>query len=187
MSSSAIVTGKVRATFVNVFEPRVNELSGQEEYSLQILIPKTDKETLSAIKGAVEEAANAKWPKKRPAKFRFPLRDGDAPEEAEGTEKYPERAGHFFVNVKSKFAPQIVDRQRAPVVDRSEFQSGDYCRVSLNAYPYDMKGNCGVSLGLQNIQVWCKGEPLGGAGARAEDQFSELPADNEETDDLLAI
>lgn len=59
--------------------------------------------------------------------------------------------------------------------------SGDYIRASLNLYPFNTNGNKGIAVGLNNIQLVEKGEPLGGASA-AEDDFDELDTDE---DDLI--
>lgn len=173
--SARVLTGQVRASYVNVFQTRINELSGNEEYGMMILIPKSDKKTVQRIKSAIEHVKAAKWGKKVPTKLRNPLRDGDSiddlPESVEaGDEPY---AGHFFMNIKSQNKPEIVDKNLQEIIDQSEFRSGDYCRVTMNAYAYDTKGNRGVAFGLNNIQVLEKGESLGGR-TRAEDDFEEV-------------
>jgi len=166
VNNKRLITGRVRGSYVNIFRPRLNDLSGEEEYSMSLLIPKTDKKTVDRIQEIVEDVIKEKWGAKRPAKLRTPLRDGDA--ERPEDEAYK---GVFFMNVKSKQPPGIIDKDRQPVLDSSEFLSGDYCRCSLNAYPYDQKGNSGVSFGLNNVQIIAKGTPLSGR-ARAEDDFS---------------
>lgn len=169
--------GKIRSSYVNVFSPKKNDLSGNEEYSLMLLIPKSDKETIDSLKAAIKDAVGRKWGDKRPPNnLRFPLRDGD--EEKDGVEPY---TGCYFMNVKSKDKPGIVDRNLQPVIEPSEFQSGDYCRVSINSFAYDRSGNRGISFGLNNIQVLAKGEPLGGK-SRPEDDFSSWDDGNSEED-----
>jgi len=169
-----VVTGKVRGSYVNVFRPRVNDMNGKEEYSMAILIPKEDKETIAKINAAVGEAVKEKFGGKKPANLRHPLRDGD--DERPDDENY---AGAFFMNIKSQNKPGIIDKQRQEVLDVDEFVSGDYCRVSMNAYAYDVNGNRGVAFGLGNIQVLAKGEPLSGR-ARATDEFGSWDDDDED-------
>lgn len=168
-ADTSIITGEGRGSYVSIFQPALNMMSGKEEYSMAFLISKNDADTINAIKRAVEAATNAKWPdsSKRPPNLRSPLRDGDT--EKPNDEAY---AGHYWVNVKTKNQPGIIDAQMRPVLDARDFVSGDYCRISANAYAYDQKGNRGVALGLSNVQVTNKGEPLSGAGRRAEDDFS---------------
>lgn len=180
-----VITGKVRASYVNVFRPRQNNLSGTEEYSMMIIIPKDDEKTVDALKAAIKEAAQSKWPKP-PKGLRSPLRDADAEAEAEGEDAAPHLVGCYFMNVKSKQKPQVVDRQRYEITEPSAFQSGDYCRVSLGAFAYDVNGNRGVSFGLNNVQVLAKGEPLGGGQARARDEFDDWEEDDDLDEDWAA-
>lgn len=178
--SKKVITGKVRASYVNVFRKKVNAQSGKEEYSLQLLIPKSDKKTVEKIEAAIAAATEGKWGKKAPAKLRNPLRDGD---EEHGIAPY---VGHYFMNVKSDNKPQVVDGGLQEIIDERDFQSGDYCRVSINAYAYDVTGNRGVSFGLNNIQVLAKGEPLGGTSSRASDDFDAVDGDGDDDDFLAA-
>lgn len=165
--SKKVVTGKVRGSYVNVFQARMNDMSGKDEFGMAILIPKSDEKTVGKINKAIEQARKDKFGNKTPANFRSPLRDGDA--ERPEDEAY---RGHYFMNIKSQNRPGIVDKDRQEVLDANEFISGDYCRVSMNAYAYDVSGNRGVSFGLGNIQVLEKGEPLT-TKARAEDDFDD--------------
>ena len=165
--STKVVTGKARGSYVNVFRPRINDMNGKEEYSMSLLIPKSDEKTITKINAAVKEAAAKKFGDKVPATFRHPLRDGD--EERPEDEAYK---GHYFLNVKSQQKPGIVDKNRQEVIDSADFISGDYCRVSMNCYAYDVSGNRGAAFGLGNVQVLAKGEPLT-SQARAEDDFDD--------------
>lgn len=169
-AGTKVVTGKVRASFVHVFQPELNELSGKEEYSMVLLVPKSDKATVDKLKAAADAAVAAfTWPKGTKPKNAYSfLHDGDG-EKPNGGEYGPECAGNFVVNTKSKYRPGIIDRDRNEVIDSSEFVSGDYCKAAVNAYAFDTQGNRGVAFGLNNILVVAKGEPLGGA-QRAEDE-----------------
>lgn len=179
-----VITGKVRGSYVNVFKARLNELNGKEEFSMQVLIPKSDKATVSAIQGAIKAALAKKFNGKVPPNWRNPLRDGDTETNSEGNPLPEAYKGHYFMNVKSSDRPGIVDVNRQEVMDSGAFMSGDYCRVSMNAYGYDQKGNKGVAFGLQNIMVVEKGEPLGGR-SRAEDDFNDDWEDQSANDDFM--
>jgi len=181
-----VITGldyPCRASYVNVFKSRVNDLSGDSEFSMQILIPKKDKATVKLIKEAMKVAAADKFKDKIPKKMWNPLRDGDkegvggVPEDVEpGSEPYGK---HYFMNIKNKRKPQVVDQNKQHVIDPDSFVSGDYCRVHINAFGFDTKGNKGVSFGLNSIQIVKKGEPLDGRVA-AEKVFDEI----EEAEDM---
>jgi hypothetical protein len=182
--SKKVITGRARASYVNVFRPRKNDLSGKEEYSMMVIVPKSDKKTVSALKDAAQGAADERWGGKPPKGIRMPLRDADREADDAGEPVQAHLKGCYFMNVKSNDKPGLVDKNRMEVIDANEFQSGDYCRVSLNAFAYDVNGNRGVSFGLQNIQVLDKGEPLG-SKARAEDEFDDW-SDDESGEDWAA-
>lgn len=172
-----IVTGKVRFSFVNAFQPRA-AVEGQEpKYSICLLIPKSDRKTLAKVQDAIDSAKERgrdRWGGKIPANVRTPLRDGD-----EEKPDRPEFRGHYFINASSKFKPGVVDRNVEPILDPTELYGGCYGRASLNFFPYSVSGNKGVSCGLNNLQKLEDGEPLGGR-ARAEDEFSAWGDDDED-------
>ena len=57
------------------------------------------------------------------------------------------------------------------IIGSDDIVSGDFGRVSLNAYAYDQAGNKGVSYGLNNIMLLAKGDSLGGAKPSAASDF----------------
>lgn len=171
-----VVTGKVRLSYANLFEPRAME--GQEpKYSVSIIIPKEDKATVKAIQAAIEAAKEqdkGKWNGKIPANLKTPLRDGD--EDRPDDEAY---ADSYFVNANSTRKPEVVDRYGNFLGD-DDVYSGCYARVSLNFFGYNTSGNRGVGCGLGNVQKLDDGERLGGGTTAAEDfDFEE-----EELEDL---
>ena len=180
-ASTKVVTGKVRSSYVNVFNARLNELNGKEEFSMSVLIPKEDKDTTAKLKAAMEAAIASKWAGKVPAGLQKPVHDGDG-EKPNGGEYGEECRGHWVLNVKSNKRPGIIDANMNDVIDPNEFQSGDYCRVSLGAYAYDNMRK-GVSFGLNNIQVLAKGDPLGGTRSRPLDDFSAVATQVEDWSD----
>lgn len=172
-STSKVITGKVRLSYVNVFD--VND---KGKYSVAILIPKSDKATIDKIKAAVEsvktEAKSAQvWGSKFLASFKTPLRDGDTDRDVE---KNPEYKGHYFVNCNSGQKPGVVDAALNPIMDKSEVYSGCYARVSVNFYPFNVDGNKGIAAGLNNVQKLAEGDPLSGR-SRAEDDFTAVDDD----------
>ena len=178
--ATKVITGKCRASFVHVFEPQ--SVNGSEpKYSISLIIPKSDTETLNSIRAAIEEAkqngATSKWGGKIPPNLKMPLRDGDV--DRPDDDAY---ANAYFINANSNEKPGIVDRKRVPITDPLAIYSGCYVRASINFYPFNSNGNKGISAGLANIQFWCDGEPLNGR-VRAEDEFDALDAEDE--DDFL--
>lgn len=163
-----VITGTdTRLSYFHGWEP-VSINGGAEKYSVSVLIPKTDTETVSAINAAIDAAIEegvAKFGGKKPSKaaIKLPLRDGDVERDDEAYK------GHWFINANSTTAPQIVDRQVKPILDRSEVYSGCYARVSLNFFAFNSNGNKGIACGLGNIQKVRDGEPLGGKSTAADD------------------
>ena len=171
MNATKVVTGKVRLSYAHVWEP-VSINDSKPKYSVSLVIPKSDKETIKKINAAVDasiEEGIAKFGGKKPNKaaLKLPLRDGDTERDDEVYKNC------FFVNANSTTAPQIVDRTVQPILDREEVYSGCYARVSINFYAYNTNGNKGIACGLGNIQKIADGEPLGGRTS-AKDDFSSL-------------
>ena len=169
--TTRVTTGEVRTSYFSALSARKNELNGKDEFSTQILIPKTDTATLTALKAAAKEALTAKFGDKIPKNVRNPLRDGDTETKTDGSPLGREYAGHFFCNVKSTSKPGAIDTHGNDLIGNDDIVSGDYIRVSLNAYAYSQAGNTGVSFGLNNILLVRKGEPLGGAKPTAASDF----------------
>ena len=180
-TGTKVTTGKVRLSYSHIFEPHAMNDGQEAKYSVSVIIPKTDKETLNAIKEATDHAKKdgaIKWGNKIPANLKTPLRDGD--EERPDDEAY---AGCYFLNASSKNKPGVVDQNVQPVLDSTEVYSGCYARLTLNFYAYNASGNKGVAAGLGNIQKLEDGEPLGGF-TRAEDDFDSIGGDSA-NDDFL--
>ncbi|WP_443660125.1 DUF2815 family protein [Clostridium algidicarnis] len=169
-TGTKVTTGKCRLSYAHLFEPHAIE-GNDPKYSVSVLIPKTDTETLKAIKEAVAEAkelGKGKFGGKVPANLKTPLRDGD--DERPDDEAY---VGCYFLNASSKNKPGVVDLSVQPVLDATEVYSGCYGRLTLNFYAYSASGNKGIAAGLGNVQKLADGEPLGGF-TRAEDDFDSV-------------
>jgi hypothetical protein len=178
-SDTKVVTGKVRLSYVHVFEPYSQDGDDDGKYSCVLLIPKSDKVTLGkidkAIKAATEAGKNSRFDGKMPNNLQITLHDGD---EEGDLERNPEYEGHMFMSVSSKTRPNIVDQAVNPILDSTEVYSGCYARVSINAFPYNYKGKKGISFGLNHIQKLADGDFLGGR-SRAEDDFDPIAGDDD--------
>ena len=176
INPTKVVTGVVRLSYANVWEPKsIN--GGAEKYSVSLIIPKSDSKTLTAIQKAIDaaiEEGRGKFGGKIPNKsvLKLPLRDGN---ERPDDEAY---ANCFFVNANSSSAPEIVDKARDPILNRSEVYSGVYARASINFYAFNSNGNRGIACGLGNIQKVRDGEPLGGKTSAADDFASDYDGDD---------
>ncbi len=185
-SATQIITGVVRLSYLNVFKPRAMQDGQDPKYSACLLIPKSDKATVKAIKDACEAArlaSAATFGGKVPDKLRLPIHDGDG-EMPNGGDYGPEAKGMYVLNCSSRQQPGLVDRQLTPILDQTVLYSGCWGRVDLNFFAYNTSGNKGIGAGLNNIQKVRDAEALGGK-QRAEDVFSVI--EDEDDDDGLGI
>lgn len=180
-NTTKVVTGKVRFSYANVFEPKAVNDDETPKYSVCVIISKDDKKTLDAIRKAIDaakQAGKAKLADKNgriPSNIKTPLRDGD---DERGDD--PAFENSYFLNCSSNRRPSIVDKDLAPIMDREEFYSGCYGRVSLNFYAFNVQSK-GIAAGLNNIQKLSDGERLAG-GSSADEDFG---GDNAWDDDLM--
>lgn len=182
VNPTKVITGpNTRWSYANVWQPKsIN--GGAPKYSVSLIIPKSDTETVSKIKAAIKAAYEEGQAKLRgnaksvPALeyMKTPLRDGD--KERPDDEAYK---NSYFINANSGTAPGVVDANRQPIIDTSEVYSGVYGRASINFYAFNSNGNKGIACGLNNLQKIRDGEPLGGK-VRAEDDFA-----TDDDDDFL--
>ena len=171
-----VVTGKVRLSYVNIKNPKSFDGS-DPKYSVCVMVPKTDKETLKKITKAMDEVMDegaATWGGKVPKNLKLPLRDGD--EEKDD----PAFAGMMFFNASSKRQPGCIDRQKDEIFDLDEIYSGCWARVSVNFYPFSVNGNKGIAAGLNFIQKWADGPRLGGEYGSADDFDDDFDDDDDE-------
>ena len=180
-NSTKVVTGVVRLSYANVWEP-VSVNGGTPKFSVSLIIPKSDTKTIEAINAAIENAIKAgigKFGGKIPNKaaLKLPLRDGDVERDDEAYQN------SYFVNANSLTAPQIVDRTVQPILDRNEVYAGCYARVSINFDAFNSNGNKGIACGLGNIQKVKDGEQLGGKSSAVDDFSSEI---DDSFDDFLS-
>lgn len=164
--AAKVVTGKVRFSYAHVFQPQASEEGKQPKYSVSIIIPKSDKETIDKINKAIEQAKTenaAVWGGTVPKGLKGGLRDGDAEKDD------PAYANSYFINANSTQKPGVVDADLNPIMDMNEFYSGCFGRASISFFAYNSNGSKGVGCGLNNVQKLEDGEKLGGAASAADD------------------
>lgn len=174
-----ITIGTVRLSYAHLVEPYAFNEDQEPRYSASLLIDKDDKETLSKVKYAIQEAFKTGqdkkfWGKDKPARFHNPLRDGD--EERPDDAAY---AGKYYINAKNKYKPGIVDRRLQEIIDPSEIYSGMYANVSIAFFPFSRSGNKGISASLQAVQKVADGDPFG-ATTKPAHVFEVLDDDDED-------
>lgn len=176
----------IRMSYVTLIKPKAFEEGGTENYSVQVMIPKSDtaavKKVEEAVKTAINEGvASGKFnlaATKNP-KFWNPLRDGDqkaAEAEKEGSQDYLK--GYMFLNAKNSRRPSLnvvgEDGSLEEVMDKEDIYSGCYGCVAVNVSAYGGKGKGnGVSVWLNHVLKTDDGERLDGT-TTAEDAFAGI-------------
>lgn len=183
INDTKVVTNKVRFSYLHVFEPQ--SINGSEpKYSVSLIIPKSDTDTINKIKTAIKNATTAGIAKlggKIPANLKNPLRDGDI--DREDDENYK---NSYFVNANCKTKPGLIFKNKQPITDELDLYSGCYGRASITFYAFNSNGNKGIACGLNNLMKLEDGEPLGGR-VSAERDFDGLFEEEEiDIDDIFA-
>lgn len=176
--STKVVTGKVRFSFLTVFEPKaqMGDEGGKKKYSIQLLIDKSDTKTVDEINEMIKKvfADNpqmlGKNIKAANLKICF-LRDGD--EEKPDDENY---ANKWFINAKSVQKPSVVkagkEKGTVQIIGPDDIKSGDYGRASITFFAYGppkVSTARGIACGLSNVMFLEEGEALSGKSNAAAD------------------
>ena len=179
MSTKITLGGKenlVRFSYVHVDQPRIDP-SGNENYSLQILLPKAAKDQHDRLQKAIDLELKKMFTdkgQKIPPKAHHPVKDGDVDTKLNGDSYPPECKGCWVINAKTSASnrkPLVVNGKNEVVHDPGFLRSGDYGCVQIALYGYTA-GSGGVGVGLENIQKVRDGEPLGGGADNPASVFS---------------
>lgn len=181
LNERQVVTGEVRLSYVNVFEPKAFKETDEPKYSVTILIPKNTPEgqkTIANIKIAIQKAAELGAQKhfggRIPTNVANTLKDGDIEVDDLGELKKiknPEMEGHMYMRLSSKYAPKVLNAQRQEILNPMEVYSGVYGKVSLTTFAYSGDGRRGVSAVLNNVLITREGEAL--VSRLTGDEFGE--------------
>ena len=179
VNDTKVVFGPCRLSYPHVFQKYVPDGTTEKgKFMTNVLIPKSEKETVKALQAAIEAAKKAaivsKWGGKEPKKLDMPLRDGDDKDD----ENYEDM---WYVSAKCNTRPGIVDKDMNPIDDEEEIYSGVWCYVSVTFYGYDVSGNRGIACGLNNLKKFKDDDKFGGR-VSAESDFGDLDFDDD--DDL---
>lgn len=176
-SLTNVTTGRVRLSFVHLFKPYAFQPGQEEKYSVTVLVPKTDTDTMARVNAAIETAkqkgVSDKWGGVLPPVVPTPVYDGDGVRPSDGMAFGPECRGCwvFTASAKADYPPEVVDRMGNPIINQSEVYSGMYGRVNVTFFPYTYGGKKGVGCGLGPVQKLEDGEALGGSAPTAVQAF----------------
>lgn len=172
-----VLTGEVRLSFVHLLQAYMPEGGQEKKYSVTILVPKTDTQTVAEIRRAIEYAkkqgVEKKWNGVMPAVVSIPVYDGDGVR-PNGEAFGEECKGHYVFTASSnedKGAPEIVDMNGVLIHNASQIYSGMYARVFVTFYPYAVAGKKGIGCGLGPVQKTRDGEALSGHTPSAASVF----------------
>lgn len=170
----AITTGKVRASYVSIFQPKAPQGGGEPKYSVTLLIPKNDAATINSIYAEIErakqEGAQKVFGGNIPPMCRIPIHDGDGVKPTSGEPFGEECRGHLVMTASAKMQPSIVGLDMQNIINPAEVYSGCYIRANINFFAYSSNGNKGIGCGLNAVQKIEDGEPLT-ARVSAEEAF----------------
>lgn len=172
-----VTTGEVRLSYVHLFKPYAQNQNQEAKFSVTVLVPKSDTNTMARINAAIEAAKqkgiSEKWNGQCPPIVPTPVHDGDDARPSDGMAYGPECKGHwvFTANAKADRPPEVVDKMGNPIINQSDVYSGIYGRVNVTFYPYAFGGKKGIGCGLGPVQKLRDGEALGGGRVSASQAF----------------
>jgi hypothetical protein len=170
-----VLTGKCRLSYMYLYDKRKADTGGKDKYQCTLLIPKSDKKTIEAIKTAqqavYEDNKNSKLKGIKFAGVKTTLRDGD---DEKDTDAFPEYKNHMFISVSSSQKVTLLDTDgreldRQEEEDREILYSGCYARAKLAFYAYDTSGSKGITAYVNGVKKVADGEPLVGSVVTNDD------------------
>jgi len=174
-----IITPECMLSYPHLYEPTQFDEKAAFKYSTAaVFLPGTD---ITEMQRAVIEVGKARWPDYvegvKSGKYHFPFHGGE-----KATEKgYPE--GSVFFNASSDAPPGVVtlipdpETGKPMFADPKQVYPGVIARLSVTFYTFpagERKGNRGVGVGLNNVQIIRDGERLDGR-MNPTDEFSADP------------
>lgn len=172
--SNRVNTSKARASYPHVFKPTAFQGEGEPKFSISMLVPKSDKDTIEKIELAQKQATKELYPTKVPQNFEtWGVSDGDESND-------PAASGCWIVKASNKMKPRVVDSSGGDILDETEVYGGCYVRASIVAKAYGTSNKGGVTLELLVVQKVSDGEPFGGAARAMNDAVDELGAYTED-------
>lgn len=155
--ATKLKTPPFRASYPNLVKGKENK-QGNTVYSIVALFRKG--ENLKELEDAIQAEAKAEWGDKVPREIikkalakqsGYPFRDQEEKDDLKGYE-----AGALWVNMTSNKRPGVVERVKGskplPIDDvESELYAGCWCKATVTVKAYEVDGNKGVSIYVNNI------------------------------------
>lgn len=182
-----LVTPLCRGAYVSLLAPKgiKGQPNSEEKYSLAMLFPKgTD---FGPLKDLIVEVAKEKWGQKADDVLRKQqnsdkriFKDQSDKSDVAGFEE-----GCIYLSASNKNKPGLVGKKAGPdgtlisIEDEDKVWSGDYFLVVIRPFAWEHPvGGKGVSLSLQHVQLFKKGERLGGGRVKPSEAFDAYDDDD---------
>ena len=183
--STKMVTPEIVCSFPHLFKAVDPFDSGTLKFTMEVLIPKTEKAFLQRVKTAILRAAETKWGEKGKKIVDglgkdHPVKDGASSKNELAHECY-------ILSAKSERKVNVVYANLDPIIDPDEIYYGCIVRAAINFYAFDFKGKKGIAVGLNSVMKVRDGK-TGGTSDPAEDFAgftSDTIIDDQETGDVF--
>lgn len=177
-------TPAVRINYPNFVTPRAATEGATKKYSCVIMVPKTSKEIVKAIKAKMKEVYDNNPTILGDYDFDSLVRIYDGAKSSPNGKKYPDYyKDYYIINANNSRKPQYLDKQGAEILDiDEELYSGVWARVGLTFYPYASAGNTGIGISLDIVKKARDDEHLGSV-VTEKDYFSD-DDDLDDEDDI---
>jgi len=165
---SKIMLKNVRLSFPSLFQKA--NFNGQEtKYEATLLIPKSDKKTLKAVREEMETVKG----KLKVSADKYCLKDGDDVE-YEGFE------GNFSLKASNSKRPTVINRNREPLTaDDNEIYGGCYVNAIVDFWAQNNNYGKRINANLLGVQFVKHGEPFGeGGGSAGANDFEDIADDD---------
>jgi len=197
MANKNFITKPVRIAFPNLTEPRNYQGQGKLMYSVNALVPKSDKGFKKLLEDYVQnEIASMDWKKtnkeiairqtlKNPDSDFLIFKDGDLKD----LDKYPFFANHWVLNLKAYgenkegviLPPRPVYNQKneliPPALVNTEIYGGCWVRFSLSCFCFE-KPKQGATLRIHQIQKYKDDDTFVQSAFDAVEDFEDVDDDN---------
>lgn len=181
-NKKSVVSPIFRVSYPHLFTPQKSD-DGKDVYGVTMIFEPN--EDFSAMRELLAVAKLKMFGANPEGKFKPTFHKGNS--EEYDLKKNPEYSEKIIATARSynkpvgvvkldKSKPKTDPTRFVPITDPNEFYSGCYAMAALTAFGYEVKGNKGVSLGLQNVIFVRHGEPLV-VRSNPEADFGEVDLD----------
>lgn len=154
-------SGEVALRWAHLFEPYQFANEQKAYYRTDVLVNKTDKASLEALKLALEEAKK-RYKGDDTLPFTSPIKDGDKKMRSDGTpdDAY---AGCWYFSAKTTKQPEVLQLTSQGIIPATPSQCGNGVKgqVVVWFFPYKFEDRKGISARLMKFLVT---QPGGGCG-----------------------